>query len=126
MTDADIVARAAGLLGTKVDNYQYKPKGKPTYKPVFYARVHGIRAIQWMMTLYPMMGERRRVKIRSIVMAWRESKAMPHASRGTRLMATCHPTRVRCGFGLCRKCYMDKYRRGELPKQNISQLRLIK
>ncbi len=110
MTDLDTVERAAAILGVSVGAFSRKPKGKATYKPVWHLAVHGVRAISWMMTLYQFLGERRQEKVREILTAWRESRAAPRASRGTRLMAVCHPDRPRKGGMLCGTCYMKKWR----------------
>jgi hypothetical protein len=110
-TDRDVVGRVAALFGTKVDGDSWKPKGKATYKPVWSCSVHGTRAVGWMMTLFPLMGERRRTKIREIVLGWKSSPRTPRAPRGQRFMANCHPDRPRMGNGLCGTCYMRKYRK---------------
>lgn len=111
MTDRDVMERIAALLGTKVGDYARKPKGKASYLPVYWIAVHGTRAISWMMTLYSFMGERRRAKILEIINHWKASKRAPRASRGTRLMAVCHPDKPRTANLLCRTCWMREYRK---------------
>jgi hypothetical protein len=111
MTDRDVMERVAVLLDTKVGDYVRKPKGKASYLPVFHISVHGIRAIGWMMTLYDLMGERRRAKILEILNHWKASRAAPRASRGTRLMAVCHPDRPRAANMLCNTCWMREWRK---------------
>lgn len=105
MTDLDTLQKAAAILGVPVGAYSRKPKGKATYKPVWHLAVHGVRAISWMMTLYQFLGDRRQAKVREILTAWRTSMAAPRASRGTRLMAVCHPTNPRKGNMLCAACW---------------------
>lgn len=109
-TDEDIIRRASELFGVAFREKPYKPRGKDYYKPVWGVHVHGTRAIGWMMTVYSLMGERRQEKIRSVIDAWKASKATPRGSRGMRLMATCHPEKTRTGGGLCKACYMRKWR----------------
>jgi hypothetical protein len=112
-TDRDVLLRAAGIMEVKEQNF-WRPGGKASYKPVYTCRAHGTRAISWMMTIYSLMGERRQEKIREIIVQWTAQPRMPRASRGQRLMATCHPDRPRCADLLCRQCwsrtYMMKYR----------------
>jgi hypothetical protein len=60
MTDRDVVARAAHLMGVGVASF--KPKN-PKHQPVWIATVKGTRARELMLTLKPLMGERRRSQI---------------------------------------------------------------
>jgi hypothetical protein len=69
MTDLDPIAKAAKLLGNKVNRGKLLPSGKRCYL----AQVMGRRAIEWMMTLYSLMGERRRAKIKEIITAWKNN-----------------------------------------------------
>lgn len=53
--DMDIMQKAARILHSKIEGpYQYG------HKPFFVIRVHSCNAIAWMMTLYILMGKRRR------------------------------------------------------------------
>jgi hypothetical protein len=111
-TDLDVVQRAARLFGCKVpETADYKPKGKATYKPVYGARIFGMRALGWMMTLYSLLGQRRRAQVRTVIGEWQLSKARLHAPPGLRMPAICHPDRPTKGLNLCRECYMRHYRR---------------
>ncbi len=110
MSDQDVINKVAGLLGVTVFKQPYKPKGKPTYKPMYGCRVHGKHAIAWMLTLFTFMGERRRAKITEIVKAWKASPRAPRADDGKVTMATCHPHKVVTGGGLCKNCYMLNWR----------------
>ncbi len=62
MTDRDVVARAAALIGGngKISAYDRSPNRKVIYR----VNVQGEAAIRVMMAVYPLMGERRRAKIR--------------------------------------------------------------
>lgn len=110
MTDKDVMDRAADLLGVKVGNYVRKPKGKSSYLPIFHLSIHGTKAIGWMMTLYSLMGVRRRAKILQILDRWKASKSAPRSSRGQRLPAVCHPDRIRSAHLLCNTCWMRQWR----------------
>lgn len=69
MTDKDVVGLAAGLLGAK--SVRFRKQQAAHWKPQYEVSIHGQRAAEWMMTLYPLMGERRQAKIREILAAWR-------------------------------------------------------
>jgi hypothetical protein len=55
-------------------------------KVVFQTQVYGTRAASWMMTLWPLMGRRRRDRIRHCLAAWKEQEFHPrdktHCKRG--------------------------------------------
>ena len=73
MTDEDVVARVAALTEAKMYGpYTSKRKtpGKP-YKPYWQLCILGDHAVAWMLTLYPLMGLRRRQQIWTAVMRWR-------------------------------------------------------
>jgi len=67
MTDRDVIERAAKLIGSPVYKYEKLPPRKPIYQAV----VSGQKAAGWMMTLYSLMGERRRAKIAELIPKWR-------------------------------------------------------
>ena len=66
-TDLDIVKRAASILGATNLSTQKRLATKNYHT----ASIYGVNAIGWMMTLYPMMGIRRKAKIKSIINSWR-------------------------------------------------------
>lgn len=109
MIDKDIIKRVADITKVQPRNPWRSKLGNRQL--VHHVTVCGTRAISWMMTLYVLLGERRRTKIREILAQWRASPRMPRASRGQRFMAICHPNRIRCGHGLCHACYMREWRR---------------
>lgn len=69
MTDEDVVAKAAQLMGTRV----YGPYGpyRGCTKQCWQVHMSGKRAIAWMFTLYPLMGKRRREAIERAVAEWK-------------------------------------------------------
>jgi hypothetical protein len=79
MTDQDIIERAATLLGTKVHERETWDRGKQT-KTTYTTVLGGTWAASWMMTLYPLMGTRRREKIRECLVAWKLDKPSPNRS----------------------------------------------
>ena len=72
MTDRDVVARAAKILGGPVAG-PYRPK--VSRKEVWTTRVWCRRAASWMMTLHPLMGERRQARIQELLTHWRSRPA---------------------------------------------------
>lgn len=75
MTDVDIVTRIRDIIapGRSIGiNYSKKFTKKGILeKPMYYFSVCGSQAIQWMMTIYPLMGIRRQQKIREILVIWK-------------------------------------------------------
>ena len=100
MTDRDIVARVSNLTGFAM----YSDK-RPNRKRAYRTNVTGARAAGWMMTLYSLMGKRRRVKIKQCLSAWRLAPNRP--KEAPKLCQ--HAKRVH-GKGLCGVCYNRVYR----------------
>lgn len=72
MVDRDIVHKIRDIMDStsKVDAQQKTS----TNKIIYSFRLYGSKAIQWMMTLYPLMGERRKAKIKEIINLWKNVK----------------------------------------------------
>ncbi len=99
MTDEDIVVKVSAIWkGSKVYHY----------KNFWRTQITGFYAIQWMMTLYTLLGKRRREKVSKVIKVWKKNNY--RAPYGTRNKATCHPDRLVRGFDMCQACY-DKWRR---------------
>jgi len=94
-TDKDIAERVANILGAKI---YLDPN--PPHKLMYRVVLHGQRAVEWAMTLYSLMGIRRKSQIRAMLDAW---KAWPRRLKG--LPVTCHPDRKHRSRGLCVNCY---------------------
>lgn len=103
MTDRDAVEKVASLLGdTRARRVTTRKSLTTSGKPVFGTQVYGSRAAGWMMTLYQLMGERRRKKIRECLTIWRK-QAIPARDRQT--CAFGHPfATVKRGLGSRRIC----------------------
>jgi len=117
MSDRDIVARVAAMFNRNVTG-PYKPRYEGS-KESWSCRCHGKDAIAWMMTLYPLMGERRQEKIRDILYRWktyvppkRMNKFCGSPYKKPRTTPTCgHPERrAITENGMCQVCYMRQYR----------------
>jgi len=68
MTDQDVVERIAGLLSTKVI---VCPQQNANHKTLYRVSLQGKRAAGLMMTLFTLLGNRRRAKITELLMMWR-------------------------------------------------------
>lgn len=104
MTDEDIVRRAAFLMSCRFYGpYQSKTKTSkgndhlPSWKAEVGGGASGTNAVGWMMTLYSLMGARRKREITRALGNWRK------AGRGA--APICHPSRKHLGRGLCQECY---------------------
>ena len=82
MTDRDVVERAYHLLFERPDPWPVRKdhvgvrkyiSPNPHWQPQWNFQICGPRAIQWMMTIYPLMGQRRKAKIKEIICAWKQS-----------------------------------------------------
>ena len=104
MTDEDTVIRAAAIWKSGV----WKERN------TWITGVSGVRAIQWMMTLLPFFGSRRRSRVAYIVQYWKEHTSVIGFGR---TMAKCHPDKVMRAFGLCKSCYDRQRRKKQLLKR---------
>lgn len=69
MTDKDVVQKVARLFDCAV---QFKRRQDRKYKDIWCAEVYGDKAIAWAMTIYSLMGERRRIRIREMIAIWKQ------------------------------------------------------
>lgn len=79
MTDLDVVINAAKILGCHkvIRNKQDTRTNKPLYR----TNLYGGRAISWMMTLWSLMGKRRKKKIEDCISIWKNKKKKPYKER---------------------------------------------
>ena len=105
MSDRDVIAKAAKLLG-KENIYTYDRFGQKNYrsnhKPLHVLQVRGYAAARTMEAILPFMGIRRRTKILELLAVWNAREAR---TRERGLPATCHPEKPHYCRGLCRLCY---------------------
>jgi hypothetical protein len=99
-TDLDVMQRASMMLRgfqgrlTEVHGKHVKPH----FKQAYHTAISGNVAAAWMMTLYSLMGARRRARIKEVLAFWR-------AYQGRRMGGPkCHPWRGSHGGGLCGPC----------------------
>ena len=76
MTDRDVVERLAALFlqwqvyGPFQQSKQMRMRC-PSCKPLWSAIVRGKKAIAWLLTIYPLLGLRRRAKAHALITQWR-------------------------------------------------------
>lgn len=70
MTDKDVIERTGKILKTHVRSYP-KSTLKRGKKVPHVTYVSGPTAISWIMTLYPLLGERRKAKAREMIYTWK-------------------------------------------------------
>lgn len=68
--DCDIVMRISNILNSTVSRVYARDSKKTT---AYKVRVCSTKAIQWMMTIYPIMGQRRQAKLREVIANWKLS-----------------------------------------------------
>jgi hypothetical protein len=69
MTDEDVIEKVASMFKKK---HTEQPQRNVNWKKVHTIGVYGSDAIQWMFTLYSLMGRRRKEKIKEIVEVWKK------------------------------------------------------
>ncbi len=70
MTDKDVVERAASIMKAPL---RIRPK-RENRKQVFSTELFSNRAAAWMMTLYPLMGMRRKQAIEDTLSIWKNQR----------------------------------------------------
>jgi hypothetical protein len=116
MTDRDVVDRAHSMMGATQRIVQQQRPGQGSIVsrlPDYTFRVSGLRAIAWMMTLYPLMGERRRLRIRGVLGQWKlrgvKNAWKTHCKRGHPLSGGNVVHRKGKRQRNCRQCRLDGY-----------------
>lgn len=71
MNDEDVVARVASIFGRA---YWDRPATE-IRNTAYTTRLDGDKAIGWMMTLYPLLGHRRKAKVMEVIKAWKKYKS---------------------------------------------------
>jgi len=72
MTDQDVIVRAQSFFGT-CKSTGYTPSAR---KPYYTIQITGSRAAGWMMTLYSLMGKRRKARIKEILLLWKSKQSI--------------------------------------------------
>lgn len=69
MTDKDIIIKVSNIIYPNCNIEHIREEGNR--KDIYRFALYGAGAIQWMMTLYPLMGERRKARIKEIISIWK-------------------------------------------------------
>lgn len=78
MYDRDIVQRVRSILKPRTSRRLSFHQRKDRKQPIYETTLTGDKAIGWMMTLYPLMGQRRQARIKELITQWRGG----HKTRG--------------------------------------------
>lgn len=73
MADRDVVQHAADVMGWKRPLRVRRDSRRRHYSDLHVLVISGPLAISWMMTLLPLMHERRATRIRQVIVDWREN-----------------------------------------------------
>lgn len=110
MTDRDVIYRARNLFGATSVYEGRCRSGKPSYR----ISLTGSRAVGWMMTLYSLMGERRRRRITEMLAMWRSRPALnarkTHCIRG-HAFDEANTYQYTPTHRMCRACQRGRQRR---------------
>ncbi|SRR5712691_1231394 len=79
MTDRDVIERAAQIFGAQV--YCMPVKRPAPRKTIWRINFAGTLAAEWMMTLYSLMGTRRKEQIHKALTAWKSVPAVAKRNR---------------------------------------------
>lgn len=122
MTDRDVVEKAATILGSRVGGPYFQKKRKVNGEarlPFYRCGVSGRFAVGWMMTLYSLLGSRRRKKISGLLYLWMRDVSIksrsPRSPNGTRTVSKCRPDKPVVSRGMCSVCYRKFRYKKEVP-----------
>ena len=104
MTDKDVIERAARVMGYRPIVYT-RPR-LSGHKPTYQFRLSVSLSVQWMMTLYPLMGIRRRARIFQLLSLWQTTQLRGEMRRSC---IRGHPYRIQAnGRKRCPICERPK------------------
>lgn len=76
MTDRDVIMKASNILSSGMlcmnPALGINSQGLNSFKDQYYIHVTGKKAIEWMLLLYPIMGERRQARIKEVLKVWND------------------------------------------------------
>ena len=91
MADRDVIEPVTTLLRLATGRTYSREVGepikidrrrrKPTHRDLYTTRIYGNRVVQWLMTIYPLLGVRRRTKAAEVIRTWYRAPYMPHTAR---------------------------------------------
>lgn len=85
MTDLDIIQRARDIMDSSTNIRSRGFKGESHYKTQYNFSIEGQKAIEWMMTIYSLMGNRRKERIREIIQSWKAYESVSREDHNERI-----------------------------------------
>lgn len=128
MKDEDTIVKARTLL--KSDNkIEIRNPTKPNHNTIYRIVISGNLAVQWMMTLYPLMSRRRKEKIRELLIKWKLQKSR---DRGVDYCINGHPLLIQdVDYYLrnedsnsskrCKICHKEYYKEYRKPNNELTR-----
>lgn len=120
MVDRDVIDRVAEILDY---NGTISEDITSSYKPIFTIQLYGNSAIQWMMTIYCLMGQRRKEKIRSILTLWKYYERQyrtickrGHLVQGDNVLIDAN------GYTVCRECRKINQKKADAKRRGKFQI----
>src|SRR5574341_1862045 len=98
MSDRDIVERSRRFV--HAPSISERVSKRPNHKTCYYWTLSGPHAASWMMTIYPLMGERRQARIRELLAIWKGAETQ-HPST----LVCPHTEEWRQRRTVCDRCY---------------------
>ena len=136
MTDEDIVAKARNLMSPN-SKIGIVPPANERCKTAYYFSIQGSIAIQWMMTIYSLMGRRRKERIREVIQVWkgmtkRRQKGTDYCIKGHPLLIEGEQFQYRINYTgsqskvclVCEKSYREEHREEKNRKQKLRKPKL--
>ena len=74
MCDRDIIERIKNITGTTAKVTLRNSRPNRNHRPRYTIHLSGTRAAQWAYTIYPLMGDRRKVAIQKLINLWKDSR----------------------------------------------------
>src|SRR5690606_28587602 len=79
MTDLDVLERLAEVFGPRTRLRQRKPPSlNPRHRDRYILTLSGVALLEWLQTLYPFFGDRRKRKVREALRMIRMSRNRPY------------------------------------------------
>lgn len=109
-TDLDLVERVKQI--TNCSNSIGITEANGNRKTLYYFTITGMSAIQWMMTIYPIMSVRRKSQIREIIATWKQrkrtQKGVDYCSKGHSLLEAENCYLRENGRKICKICHNER------------------
>lgn len=88
MTDLDIIERVSRLFG--ISHASKNDRRNASWKPSYSVQLRGQRAVDLMLVLRPLMGERRRAQIDAAISSWSPQSVRINRTQAEEIMRRYH------------------------------------